>query len=109
MVHVASTQPAYASGDEKKMEVLDPRSLRQRLGLNQLEFWGRVGVTQSGGSRYESDRRIPKSVQELLRAIYIVKVDLAKITRADAEVLEYLKTAEPALYRRLRAAARKIA
>lgn len=89
------------------MEVLDPRSLRQRLGLNQAEFWKRVGVTQSGGSRYENDRRIPKPVLELLRAIYVAKVDLAKITRADADVLEYLKSAEPALYRRLRAAAIK--
>jgi transcriptional regulator with XRE-family HTH domain len=109
MVHVTSTQPAHASGDEKKMEVLDPRALRRRLGLNQAEFWRRVGVTQSGGSRYENDRRIPKSVQQLLRAIYVAKVDLAKITRADADVLAYVKSAEPALYRRLRAAAKKAA
>jgi len=27
-----------------------PRHLRQRLGLNQQEFWSAVGVTQSGGA-----------------------------------------------------------
>jgi hypothetical protein len=42
-----------------------------------------------------------------LRAIYVAKVDLAKLTRADTDVLAYLKSAEPALYRRLRAAAIK--
>ena len=35
--------------------------------MNQQEFWGRIGVTQSGGSRYESGRNMPKPVQELLR------------------------------------------
>lgn len=28
--------------------------LRKKLGLNQSDFWSRVRVTQSGGSRYES-------------------------------------------------------
>jgi len=33
---------------------VDPLKLRKRLGLNQAEFWGRIEVTQSGGSRYEN-------------------------------------------------------
>jgi len=37
----------------------DPRALRVQLDLNQQEFWSAIGVTQSGGSRYENDRRIP--------------------------------------------------
>ena len=37
-------------------KMLNPREIRHRLGLNQQEFWGRIGVTQSGGSRYESGR-----------------------------------------------------
>ncbi len=42
-----------------------PRT-RWRLGQNQHDFWSRIGVTQSGGSRYESGRRIPRPVQILL-------------------------------------------
>ena len=33
-------------------EKFDARSIRMSLGLNQDEFWTRIGVTQSGGSRY---------------------------------------------------------
>jgi DNA-binding transcriptional regulator YiaG len=44
--------------------------LRRRLGLNQHEFWSPLGVTQSGGSRYESDRRIPKPVLKLIELAY---------------------------------------
>lgn len=39
------------------------RDLRQKLGLNQSEFWRHIAVTQSGGSRYESGRDMPKPVQ----------------------------------------------
>ena len=45
-------------------------ALRRRLGLNQYEFWTRLGVTQSGGSRYESGRRIPRTMQMLLDLAY---------------------------------------
>lgn len=43
---------------------------RARLKLNQTAYWSRVGVTQSGGSRYESGRKIPKPVQILLQVVY---------------------------------------
>ena len=39
---------------------------RKKEGLNQLDFWKRYGVTQSGGSRYESGRNIPKPLAILL-------------------------------------------
>ena len=48
---------------KKLKTVLD---LRKSLGLNQTEFWGPLGVTQSGSSRYERGRRIPKPVAILL-------------------------------------------
>lgn len=32
-------------------QTINPREVRQQLGLNQQEFWSRIGVTQSGGSR----------------------------------------------------------
>ena len=79
-----------------------PRHIRQRLGLNQQEFWSKVGVTQSGGSRYESGRSMPKPVRELLRLVHVDQIDVRKITRDDFRVLSYLKTSEPALYKRLR-------
>ncbi|MFN3985914.1 MAG: helix-turn-helix domain-containing protein [Rhodocyclaceae bacterium] len=40
--------------------------LRQEMGLNQNQFWKRFGITQSGGSRYESGRAVPRSVRMLL-------------------------------------------
>ena len=39
-----------------KLEIPDgsaAQQLRHKLNLNQAEFWGRLKVTQSGGSRYE--------------------------------------------------------
>ena len=44
--------------------------MRNRRQLNQTEFWRRVGVSQSGGSRYESGRKIPRPVQMLLHIAY---------------------------------------
>lgn len=46
------------------------RDLRRRLDLNQGEFWGRVGVTQSGGSRYEGGRNTPPQVLWALHLAY---------------------------------------
>lgn len=54
----------------KKPIQIDPVAARQRLGINQTQFWSRVGVTQSGGSRYESGRKIPRPVQKLLAIAY---------------------------------------
>ena|SRR5258708_7684679 len=34
----------------KLLELINPREIRRRLGLNQEEFWTRIGVTQSGAS-----------------------------------------------------------
>mgnify|MGYP006364687185 CR=1 FL=1 len=48
----------------------DYKTLRTKLRMNQTEFWSRIGVTQSGGSRYESSRKIPKPVQRLLVIAY---------------------------------------
>lgn len=45
-------------------------ALRKQHRLNQSEFWARVAVTQSGGSRYEAGRNIPKTVRLLLQLAY---------------------------------------
>ena len=46
------------------------KAFRQKHAMNQSQFWGRIGVTQSGGSRYESERNIPVPVQLLLHIAY---------------------------------------
>lgn len=80
----------------------NPRDIRRRLGLNQQEFWGMIGVTQSGGSRYESGRSMPKPVQQLLRLVHVDRIDISRLTRTDYEVISFLKSTKPELYRRLR-------
>jgi transcriptional regulator with XRE-family HTH domain len=86
--------------------VLNPREIRRRLGLNQEQFWTQIGVTQSGGSRYESGREMPKPVRELLRLVHVEQVDLSQVKRVDFEIISYLKESHPELYRNLRRAAR---
>ena len=49
-----------------KIPTINAREKRRKLGLNQIEFWGPIGVNQSVASRYERERRIPNSVQALL-------------------------------------------
>lgn len=83
-------------------KLANPREIRRRLGLNQQQFWGMIGVTQSGGSRYESGRSMPKPVVQLLRLVHVDRIDPARITRADFEVISFLKAAKPDLYKRLR-------
>ena len=59
------SKPKYfiETGKEAKL-------LRSKLGMNQSEFWSRISVTQSGGSRYESGRNLPKPVRVLLHLAY---------------------------------------
>ena len=54
-----------------KLKKVDTRQLRQGLGLNQAEFWERLEVTQSGGSRYENGRAMPRPVRRLLGLVYL--------------------------------------
>ena len=86
--------------------VLNPREIRRRLGLNQEQFWTQIGVTQSGGSRYESGREMPKPVRELLRLVHVEQIDLSQVKRVDFEIISYLKNSHPDLYRSLRRSVR---
>ncbi|HNY41347.1 MAG TPA: helix-turn-helix transcriptional regulator [Bryobacteraceae bacterium] len=54
----------------------DYKTLRTKLCMNQTEFWSRIGVTQSGGSRYEGGRQAPEPTR--------IVVDLAYGTPAAA-------------------------
>lgn len=54
----------------KNTKDFDVRALRKKTGKNQMQFWSPLGVTQSGGSRYESGRSIPAPVKKLLVIAY---------------------------------------
>ncbi len=86
-------------------KVANPREIRRKSGLNQQEFWPLIGVTQSGGSRYESGRRMPKPVRELLRIVHVEGIPLNQVRGDDHALVQYLKKARPGLYRDLKAAA----
>ena len=64
------------------------RQIRRNLWINQNEFWSAVGVTQSGGSRYESGRSIPNAVRELIRIVHIEKISLADVKRVNMKELQ---------------------
>ena len=66
-------------------EIEDVKEIRKKTGLNQIDFWGKVGVTQSGGSRYETGRKMPKPVRELLRLVHIERIELSKVNKKDLE------------------------
>ena len=56
-----------------KLEIkdgFDARQVRNKLHLNQAEFWGPLNVTQSGGSRYESGRAMPGPVKLLVNIVH---------------------------------------
>ncbi|GHU39575.1 transcriptional regulator [Betaproteobacteria bacterium] len=84
----------------------EPREIRRKLGLNQQQFWSKIGVTQSGGSRYESGRNMPRPVRELLRLVHVERIDIQRIRRDDVDIVEYLKSEEPDLYKTLKKAAK---
>ncbi|WP_415035433.1 helix-turn-helix domain-containing protein [Azonexus sp.] len=90
----------------KVIERIDPREIRRKLGLNQQQFWSALGVTQSGGSRYESGRNMPRPVRELLRLVHVEQIDVKNIKQEDWEVADYLRNEEPELFKTLKKAAR---
>lgn len=48
-----------AAKKQPKPSLDNLRAVRLARGENQKQFWQRFGVTQSGGSRYETSRDIP--------------------------------------------------
>lgn len=82
-------------------EIENVKEIRKKTGLNQIDFWGKVGVTQSGGSRYETGRKMPKPVRELLRLVHIERIELSKVNKKDLEIAALLKKHNPELYAEL--------
>jgi DNA-binding transcriptional regulator YiaG len=106
LVRVESSYERIAMSTVKVVERVDPREIRRKLGLNQQQFWSKIGVTQSGGSRYESGRNMPKPVRELLRLVHVEQIDIQRLKREDFEVVEYLKAEDPEQFKSLKKAAR---
>lgn len=78
---------------------ISPKDLRQANDLNQSEFWEKVGITQSGGSRYENgERRLPPSLAHILRLTYVEHVDLRDVSRDSIDIAKLLKKDQPGLY-----------
>ncbi|MCF8179652.1 MAG: transcriptional regulator [Sulfuritalea sp.] len=86
----------------KSGDTINARELRRKLGMNQQQFWSKLGVTQSGGSRYESGRNMPRPVQQLLRLVHVEQIDIQKIRREDYEVIEYLRSAKSSMFKELK-------
>jgi transcriptional regulator with XRE-family HTH domain len=63
-----------------KFDLSNLAEYRKSMSLNQHAFWGGLGVTQSGGSRYESGRGLPKPV-----AMLLTLRETGKITSKDLE------------------------
>ena len=81
-------------------------AMRKKANLNQSEFWSPIGVTQSGGSRYESGRNMPRPVRELLRLVHVEQIDIQKVKREDMDVIDYLKSEDPELFKSLKKSAK---
>lgn len=63
-----------------KFDITDIAEHRKKLGVNQQTFWSSLGVTQSGGSRYESGRGLPKPV-----AVLLTLRETGKVTKTEIE------------------------
>lgn len=57
----------------------DVVAIRKKLGINQNQFWAKLSVTQSGGSRYENDRNIAAPVQHLIIIAYGTQAESDKL------------------------------
>lgn len=66
-------------------KAINYRDMRKKLDLNQQDFWAAVWVTQSGGSRYESGRDVPRQVAEQVRLRHELGIDTTLITAANAD------------------------
>lgn len=69
---------------------LNVRTMRNNAGQNQSQFWEPIGITQSGGSRYESGRSMPKPVAALVRLVHQLGIDISKVNADKASLIRLL-------------------
>ena len=85
----------------KAMLTVSPKELRNQLGLTQSEFWAPVGVSQSGGSRYESGRKLPPAISALLHLVHIEGLNVTDIRGDDTRAGKALREADASRYENL--------
>jgi DNA-binding transcriptional regulator YiaG len=64
-----------------RLKAFNPAKIQENRkisGMNQYAYWSRFGITQSGGSRYESGRNIPMPTSMLMRLL-----EAGRITEQD--------------------------
>lgn len=66
------------------------KQLRIAADLTQKEFWASLGLTQSGGSRYENENSIPKPIRILIFAVYVAGIRIDAETQPGADQLKRL-------------------
>lgn len=71
-----------------KFDITNIAEHRKKLGVNQQTFWSTLGITQSGGSRYENNRRLPNTAAVLLTLRETGKIKQSDI---DAALAAYQK------------------
>jgi DNA-binding transcriptional regulator YiaG len=65
--------------------------LRREMKLNQTEFWGRFGVAQSVGSRYETGKRhMDAPLRRLIYLLHFTSVE-AYLSESEVRQLEAIK------------------
>lgn len=69
-----------------KFDLFNIADYRKKLGVNQHAFWSGLGVTQSGGSRYETGRNIPQPVALLLTLRETGKISVAELEAAATQI-----------------------
>lgn len=47
------------------------KALREQAGMTQKSFWNSLGLTQSGGSRYEQGHPLPRPIRILIYTMYV--------------------------------------
>ena len=78
----------------------DLKEMRKKREMNQSNFWAPLGVTQSGGSRYESDRNLPKPVESLVTIAYGTPAQLFKeLQRLRPDFVKDLAKYKPEAFR----------
>lgn len=90
----------------KTADMIDSREIRRKLGLNQQQFWSMLGVTQSGGSRYESSATCQNRSVNCSYLVHIEQIDLQRVKRDDMRLIAYLKSEDSALYKTLKKSAK---
>lgn len=61
---------------DQQINGIAAKHLRIQSGKNQRDFWTGLGITQSGGSRYEGGATIPKPLRTLIFLQYVAGLNI---------------------------------